>query len=94
MHLLTSIYFSQTTTDTAEGGRKGADDQAVSAPSGNQVSAPPPAQQATAQAQPSGLTKEEVEAMAGSLKIHVKLNLELDIQVVAKLKGDIVIGIL
>lgn len=32
--------------------------------------------------------------MAGSLKIHVKLNLELDIQVVAKLKGDIVIGIL
>lgn len=41
-----------------------------------------------------GLSKEEVETMAGSLKVHVKLNIELDIQVTARLKGDIVIGIL
>ena len=42
----------------------------------------------------AGITKQEVEDMGGSLKIHVKLALELDVQVVAKLKGDIVVGIL
>ncbi|KAJ9629257.1 hypothetical protein H2204_008897 [Knufia peltigerae] len=41
-----------------------------------------------------GLTKEEVKNVSGSLKIHVKLNLEVDLRVQASLNGDIVIGIL
>ncbi|KIW55645.1 hypothetical protein PV05_04376 [Exophiala xenobiotica] len=41
-----------------------------------------------------GLTKREVEEVSGSLKIHVKLNLEVDLRVQASLNGDIVIGIL
>ncbi|KAL6246498.1 hypothetical protein RBB50_006735 [Rhinocladiella similis] len=41
-----------------------------------------------------GLTKEEVKEVSGSLKIHVKLNLEVDLRVQASLNGDIVIGIL
>jgi hypothetical protein len=32
--------------------------------------------------------------MGGSLKVHVRLALEVDIRVIAKLKGDICIGIL
>jgi hypothetical protein len=42
----------------------------------------------------TGLTKADTEDMAGSLKIHVKLALEVDIRIVATLKGDIAIGIL
>jgi len=41
-----------------------------------------------------GLTKREVEEVSGSLKVHVKLNLEVDVRVTASLNGDIVIGIL
>ncbi|KAK5467217.1 hypothetical protein LTS15_000189 [Exophiala xenobiotica] len=41
-----------------------------------------------------GLTKREVEEVSGSLKIHVKLNLDVDLRVQASLNGDIVIGIL
>lgn len=32
--------------------------------------------------------------MGGSLKVHVRLALEADIRIVAKVKGDICIGIL
>jgi hypothetical protein len=42
----------------------------------------------------TGLTKADTEDMAGSLKIHVKLALEVDIRIIARLKGDIAIGIL
>ncbi|KEF51294.1 uncharacterized protein A1O9_12644 [Exophiala aquamarina CBS 119918] len=42
----------------------------------------------------TGLTKGDTEDMAGSLKIHVKLALEVDIRIIARLKGDIAIGIL
>lgn len=42
----------------------------------------------------TGLTKADTDAMAGSLKIHVKLALEVDIRIIARLKGDIAIGIL
>ncbi|KIX07811.1 uncharacterized protein Z518_02465 [Rhinocladiella mackenziei CBS 650.93] len=41
-----------------------------------------------------GLTKQEVEEVSGSLKIHVKLNLEVDLRVQASLNGDLVVGIL
>ena len=36
----------------------------------------------------------DVADVQGSLKIHIKLDLEVDIHIVAKLKGDIAIGIL
>ena len=36
----------------------------------------------------------EGEDVKGSLKIHIKLNLEADIRVIAKIKGDIAIGLL
>ena len=39
-----------------------------------------------------GLTKADTDDVTGSLKIHVKLNLEVDIRIIAKLKGDIAIG--
>lgn len=42
----------------------------------------------------TGLTKADTDAMAGSLKIHIKLALEVDIRIIARLKGDIAIGIL
>ena len=38
-----------------------------------------------------GLQGEDVR---GSLKIHIKLDLEADIRIVARLKGDIAIGLL
>jgi len=41
-----------------------------------------------------GLTKDDAENMAGSLKIHVKIALEVDIRIIAKIKGDVIIGIL
>jgi len=41
-----------------------------------------------------GLTKADTEDMSGSLKVHVKLALEVDIRIIARLKGDIAIGIL
>jgi hypothetical protein len=41
-----------------------------------------------------GLTKREVEEVSGSLKVHIKLNLEVDVRVTASLNGDLVIGIL
>ncbi|OCL10624.1 hypothetical protein AOQ84DRAFT_387378 [Glonium stellatum] len=34
------------------------------------------------------------EDVKGSLKIHIKLDLEADIRVIAKVKGDIAIGLL
>jgi len=40
------------------------------------------------------ITKAEVNDMGGSLKVHVRLSLEVDIRVIAKVKGDIAIGIL
>ncbi|KAK5956822.1 hypothetical protein OHC33_002310 [Knufia fluminis] len=41
-----------------------------------------------------GISKEAAEATAGSLKVHVKIALEIDIRVTARIKGDIAIGIL
>jgi len=40
------------------------------------------------------LDKKAAEDVAGSLKIHIKLALEIDIQITARIKGDIAIGIL
>ena len=40
------------------------------------------------------ITGEEVKAMGGSLKVHIRLNIEVDIRVIAKVKGDIAVGIL
>jgi hypothetical protein len=40
------------------------------------------------------ITKDEVKDMGGSLKVHVRLNIEVDVRVIAKVKGDIAIGIL
>ena len=34
------------------------------------------------------------EDVKGSLKIHIKIDLEADIRVIAKVKGDIAIGLL
>ena len=42
---------------------------------------------------PLALDKKAAEDVAGSLKIHVKLALEIDIQITARIKGDIAIGI-
>jgi len=41
-----------------------------------------------------GLTKADTDDVTGSLKIHIKLNLEVDIRIIAKLKGDIAIGLM
>ncbi|XPS72804.1 hypothetical protein M3J09_004965 [Ascochyta lentis] len=38
-----------------------------------------------------GLDNKDVK---GSLKIHIKLDLEADIRIIAKIKGDIAIGLL
>jgi len=43
---------------------------------------------------PKGFSKEDIKNMGGSLKVHVRLALEVDIRVIAKVKGDICIGIL
>ncbi|KIW90127.1 uncharacterized protein Z519_09558 [Cladophialophora bantiana CBS 173.52] len=43
---------------------------------------------------PKGFSKKDIENMGGSLKVHVRLALEVDIRVIAKVKGDICIGIL
>jgi len=40
------------------------------------------------------ISKQEVKDMGGSLKVHIRLNLEVDIRIIAKVKGDIAIGIL
>jgi len=40
------------------------------------------------------ISKKEVQDMGGSLKVHIRLNLEVDIRIIAKVKGDIAIGIL
>lgn len=44
--------------------------------------------------QPTDITKADVQNMGGSLKVHIRLNLEVDVRVIAKVKGDIAIGIL
>lgn len=38
-----------------------------------------------------GLDNKDVK---GSLKVHIKLDLEADIRIIAKIKGDIAIGLL
>lgn len=43
---------------------------------------------------PKGFSKEDIKDMGGSLKVHVRLALEVDIRIIAKVKGDICIGIL
>jgi hypothetical protein len=43
---------------------------------------------------PTKITKDDVKNMGGSLKVHVRLNIEVDVRVIAKIKGDIAIGIL
>jgi len=43
---------------------------------------------------PTAITKQDVKDMGGSLKVHIRLNLEVDVRVIAKIKGDIAIGIL
>lgn len=40
---------------------------------------------------PAGFGDKDVN---GSLKIHIKIDLEADIRVIAKVKGDIAIGLL
>jgi hypothetical protein len=40
------------------------------------------------------INKAEANNMGGNLKAYVRLNLEADVRVIAKVKGDIVIGIL
>jgi hypothetical protein len=40
------------------------------------------------------INKAEVNDMGGSLKVHIRLNIEVDVRVIAKVKGDIAIGIL
>ena len=40
------------------------------------------------------INKAEANDMGGNLKAYVRLNLEADVRVIAKVKGDIVIGIL
>lgn len=55
------------------------------------VPSPPVGGDAT---EPPKLDPKDVEDVKGSLKVHIKLNLEVDIRIIAKLKGDIAIGIL
>ncbi|EXJ68551.1 uncharacterized protein A1O5_08344 [Cladophialophora psammophila CBS 110553] len=43
---------------------------------------------------PKGFSKKDIQNMGGSLKVHVRLALEVDIRVIAKVKGDICLGIL
>lgn len=43
---------------------------------------------------PPGFSQEDIKQMGGSLKVHVRLALEVDVRVIAKVKGDIAIGIL
>lgn len=43
---------------------------------------------------PEGFSKRDVENMGGSLKVHVRLALKADIRIIAKIRGDICIGIL
>lgn len=38
-----------------------------------------------------GLDNKDVK---GSLKVHIKLDLEADIRIIAKIKGDVAIGLL
>jgi len=52
------------------------------------------ANQAVAPLGGTEITKDAIEQMGGSLKVHIRLNLEVDIRVIAKVKGDIAIGIL
>ena len=40
------------------------------------------------------VSSEDAKDVAGSLKIHIKLNLEVDVRITARVKGDIAIGIL
>ena len=50
---------------------------------------------------PEGTTKDDEvksspkkDEVNGSLKIHIKIDLEADIRIIAKVKGDIAIGLL
>ena len=40
------------------------------------------------------ISKAEVDDMRGSLNVHICLNLEVDIHIITKVKGEIAIGIL
>lgn len=41
-----------------------------------------------------GFSKDDIKNMGGSLKIHARIGLQIDIRVIAKINGDIAIGIL
>jgi hypothetical protein len=60
------------------------------------VRAPPPMsrQGALGALGTTKINKAEVNDMGGSLKVHIRLNIEVDVRVIAKVKGDIAIGIL
>lgn len=40
------------------------------------------------------VAKKDDNDVKGNLKVHIKLDLEVDIRIIAKIKGDIAIGIL
>ena len=71
---------TQSTEEQAPGGRQ-QESSAVSQP----------AKKALSGKEGFGVDDSDVK---GSLKVHIKLNLEVDIRIIAKIKGDIAIGIL
>ncbi|KAJ9645118.1 hypothetical protein H2201_001086 [Coniosporium apollinis] len=75
----------------AEGGRKEADTGSQQAEAGALQSAP----KGLGLDKPDqGVPMFDAEDVKGSLKIHIKLNLDADIRIIARIKGDIAIGIL
>lgn len=84
-HANVSSSYSGQTVDSAPGGRSTA----------GEVGPPETATTSTTPDYiPKGFSKEDIKNMGGSLKVHVRLALEVDIRVIAKVKGDICLGIL
>ncbi|EON64999.1 hypothetical protein W97_04234 [Coniosporium apollinis CBS 100218] len=89
--LLTPNPSETSTPARAEGGRKDADAGGEQAEAGAIQSAP----KGLGLDKPDqGVPMFDAEDVKGSLKIHIKLNLEADIRIIARVKGDIAIGIL
>jgi hypothetical protein len=79
----------------AGGGRKGVPDtsDAGKALSGVTGGAPPKVSEDKDANAGFGLDNFEKD-VKGSLKVHIKLDLEVDIKIIARIKGDIAIGLL
>lgn len=85
---------SDDTLENAPGGRNTSTGELTSGATGLAGGGPETATSGTPDYIPKGFSKDDIKNMGGSLKVHVRLALEVDIRVVAKVKGDICIGIL